>query len=374
VVTATVTAGEGYEVGAAAGASASATLTMQPVVTVTPDSAAVIEGSPVSFTLTAAPAPASDLMVTVSWSESGSFLAASGPRTVTIPASARTTTLSAATVDDGADEPDGSVTATVEAGSGYTVGSSGSATVAVTDNDTTRTAPPGPTPPRVVPQVTIVARATAVTEGEPVSFELTANPAPTSDLTVNLQWQDPGGFLSRTPRQTATIYPVGTIRFAEPTVDDQAGEADGSVTVTVGDGSGYIAAGAGASILVEDNDRSSVSLSVPGSRQDEYWPRLIFASVGEGDNISLTLTATPAPAADLEVKLSWSHTGGDVHPPNPPETVTIPPIGTVSISVATGNDNKDNVSHTNLYLRIKEDAHYNRGEPYIAQITIVDDE
>ena len=376
VVTATIAAGDGYEAGAGAGASASATLTMQPVVTVTRDSASVTEGEPVSFTLTAAPVPAVDLAVTVSWWDSGSFLAASVPRMVTIPASESTTALTAATVDDGADEPHGSVTTTVEAGSGYTVGAQEAATVAVTDNDTTSTAPTGPTTPRsrVVPQVTIAARATAVTEGEPVSFTLTADPAPASDLTVNLQWEDPGGFLSGTPPQTATIVPSGTIRVAEATVDDQAGEADGWVTVTVGAGSGYAAAGAGASILVEDNDRSSVSLSVATSWPDDYYSYLIFASVGEGDNISLTLTATPAPAAGLEVKLSWSHTGGDVHPPNPPETVTIPPIGTVSISVATGNDNKDNFSHTNLYLRIKEDARYNRGEPFIAQITIVDDE
>ncbi|MDE0227902.1 MAG: hypothetical protein OXJ62_03485, partial [Spirochaetaceae bacterium] len=162
VVTATIAAGDGYAVGAATGASASVTLTMPPVVTVTADSATVPEGSPVSFTLIAAPPPADDLAVTVSWSESGSFLAATSPRTVTIAASAQTAPLAVDTVDDSDHQADGSVTVTLEAGSGYTVGASGSATVAVTDNDTTGTASPRP---GVVPQVTIARLDTAVTEG-----------------------------------------------------------------------------------------------------------------------------------------------------------------------------------------------------------------
>lgn len=310
VVTATIAAGEGYEVDAAGGASATTALTMR-LVAITPDSADVTEGEPVSFTLTATPPPTSDLAVNVSLSESGSFLAASGPRTVTIPASAPTATLSADTVDDGAAEPDGWVTATVETGSGYEFGAQAAATVAVADNDTTRTAPTGPTQPRstVVPEVTITTGATTVTEGERVPFDLSLDPAPGSALTVNLQWEDPGGFLSQAPPETVTVspsYTAGTqIYIREPTVNDGASEADASVTVTVGAGTGYVA-GAVASIVVKDNDSRSVTISMSGARRDEHVDSSIYATVSEGDTITFTLTATPVPESPLPVRLSWT--------------------------------------------------------------------
>ena len=121
-----------------------------PVVHVASVSPSVTEGDPVSFTLSATPAPAAEVTVAVRWSESGSFLTANVPRTVTIPTTGAAT-LSAATDDDSADEPDGMVTVTVGGGSGYTLGTPDSATVTVTDND----APPAtPTrPPPVVPAV-----------------------------------------------------------------------------------------------------------------------------------------------------------------------------------------------------------------------------
>ena len=65
--------------------------------------------------------------------ESGGY-ATAGSHTVTI-GSGRSATLNLATVDDAVDEPNGSVTATIQSGSGYDVGSSSAATVAVNDDD-----------------------------------------------------------------------------------------------------------------------------------------------------------------------------------------------------------------------------------------------
>ena len=53
-------------------------------------------------------------------------------------------TFSVATDDDAADEPDGSITATIDTGTGYSIGSPAAATVTVTDNDAT-TPSTGPT-------------------------------------------------------------------------------------------------------------------------------------------------------------------------------------------------------------------------------------
>ena len=270
-VIAMIAAGDGYEIGAAAGASASVTLSpvmtpVVPVVTVTADSETVIAGNPVSFTLTAAPMPATDLPVSVRWSQVGSFLTAGAPQTVTIPPSG-TAPLKADTDNDEADERDGTVTVTVGADSGYTVGAQGSATVTVTDNDPTTRSPapatpapatpapaipgpatpgptiPGPTPEDTTPTPAVTisapgstphdilshARVVSVDEGTATSFTLKAVPAPASELTVTLSWQFAGDLVSPpentelvlTPRpDTVTIDTSGTASFTVTAGDD----------------------------------------------------------------------------------------------------------------------------------------------------------
>ena len=232
-VTATIAAGRGYAVGAAAGASATATVTMQPVVTVTADSASVAEGSPVAFTLAASPPPTVDLTVNVSWSDPGSFLEGTPSTTVTIPVSG-TAPLTAATDDDSVDEPNGSVTVTVGAGSGYTVGSSGSATVAVTDDDGT-TGSPGPSTSGPLSAVTIaiVGGSTTVTEGDSISFEVTATPAPTSTLTVSIRINDHGNHLATKPT-SVDITTSGTATFTVTTANDDVVRGPYGRTIRVG--------------------------------------------------------------------------------------------------------------------------------------------
>ena len=111
-----------------------------PVVTIA-GGAAVTEGTPAVFTLTADRAPSADLEVVVDVSDApaSDFLAGSeqGRRTVTIPASQRSTTLTVPTVDDDADEPDGPVRVALVAGAGYRLGAASSAAVAVADDDAT---------------------------------------------------------------------------------------------------------------------------------------------------------------------------------------------------------------------------------------------
>ena len=102
------------------------------------------EGEAVQFTLQAVPAPASPFDVTLTVSQEGDHVAAKdlGSRTVTVPVSG-TVTVSVPTVDDDADELAGTVTAALEAGSGYTLGTTSSLAVEVADND--ETAAPSPT-------------------------------------------------------------------------------------------------------------------------------------------------------------------------------------------------------------------------------------
>ena len=112
-----------------------------PRVTIARQNALVTEGHDVEFTLTASSAPAADLMVKVSVTETGSFLAVTAPTDVTIAGGSRTAQLTLQTADDTVDEANGTIAATVQPGTGYTVGSSASAATTVKDNDR----PPTPT-------------------------------------------------------------------------------------------------------------------------------------------------------------------------------------------------------------------------------------
>ena len=107
--------------------------------------AAVTEGGTASYTITADAAPPVDLTVKLSVADAGSpsdFVAAAdeGAATVTLDAGDTTATFTVATVNDtggDGDEPSGEVTVTLEAGTGYTLGTASSASVAVSDNDAT---------------------------------------------------------------------------------------------------------------------------------------------------------------------------------------------------------------------------------------------
>ena len=142
-VSVTVTDGDGYTVGSSASGTVSIQDDDEPVVSIAAGSG-VTEGEAVAFTLQAVPAPASPLDVTLTVSQDGDHVTAGelGSRTVTVPTSG-TVTVSVPTVDDDADELAGTVTAALEAGSGYTLGTTSSLAVEVADND--ETAAPSPT-------------------------------------------------------------------------------------------------------------------------------------------------------------------------------------------------------------------------------------
>ena len=265
-VTVTVADGSGWT----AGDPASGTVAIRdddaalPVVTIAAKAASVTEGGDAVFTLTASPAPAADLPVSVSVGTDGDYGLTAGTRTVTIPTSG-SATLTLATTDDGTDEPDGSVTATVQAGSGYTVGASASGTVAVRDDDL---------PP---PVVTIAAKAESVTEGGDAVFTLTADRAPDADLTVTLAVSETGegDHVAAADEGPATVTipkDATEASFTVPTVNDAVDEPDGTVSVAVTACAGCTAGDpASASVEVKDDDVPSTvpALSVGDSTAKE---------------------------------------------------------------------------------------------------------
>ena len=242
----------------------------------------ITEGGTARFTITASPDPAADLDVTVTVSQSGDYGAATGTRTVTIPASG-SATLTVGTTDDGADEADGSVTATVNSGSGYTVSStSGAATVSVADDD--------------VPELRISAGG-GITEGGTASFTITADPAPASPLTVRVGVSQSGAF-GASGAATITVSRASTT-YTVSTTDDQLDEADGSVTATLQDGSGYTvsAAQGAATVGVADDDEAPGPDAELGVSVEE-------ASAAEGGYLEFTVRLSRA--ATEEILIRWN--------------------------------------------------------------------
>ncbi len=410
-VTATVNSGTGYTVSGTAG---SATVVVAdddvPEVSVSAGSG-ITEGGNASFTVSANPAPAANLDVSVAVSQSGDFGVSTVSQTVTIPTSG-SATLTVATLNDSVDEADGSVTATVNTGAGYTVsGTAGSATLAVADDDdaapqtctpnlpsdavtvsevetwrdeyshddhvsrwnrvlaalgedtgetamtaddartikqqydntrwdrTVRTldaleqcagstGTTDDTTPAATPEVSVTS-GSGITEGGNVTFTVTANPAPTSPLSVSVNVGQTGDFGVTTGSQTVSIPTSGSYTLTVATGDDGVDEADGSVTATVNSGTGYtVSSTAGAAtVAVADDDVPGISIT-GGS------------GVTEGGNATFTLTASPAPHAPLSVSVSVSQSGDFGVTPGS-QTVSIPTTGSYTLTVATVNDSVD---------------------------------
>ena len=208
---------------------------------------AVDEGGNAGFTVTADPAPQSDLTIAWTVAQSGEYLDApgAGHRTVVLTAGTTSTDLSVATVDDAADEADGSVSVTLGAGTGYTVATGKSAaTVAVRDDDE---------------PVVSIAAGSGVAEGTSASFTVSASPVPAAPLDVTLSVGQSGDVAASgaTGARTVTVPTGGSVTFEVATVDDGTEEPDGAVTATVDAGTGYTVAAApdnAATVAVSDND------------------------------------------------------------------------------------------------------------------------
>ncbi len=311
-VSVTVAAGNGYTVGDPASGTVAVRDDDAPLPAIAVSAGAdVTEGGDATFTVTANPAPASPLSVSVTVATEGDYGIASGTRTVSIP-TAGSATLTLATSDDAADEPDGSVTLTVAAGDGYTVGDPASGSVSIADDDL---------PP---PAVSIAAKAASVTEGGAAAFTLTADRAPDADLTVTLSVAETGGgdhvAAADEGPATAVIAKGATEAvFSVATVDDDVDEPDGSVTVTLKDGGGYTVPsppGNAAAVTVSDNDAAALpSLSVADVtiREDAWMEFTVRLSAPSAGGVSVKVsTRDSTPVSATARKDYWPLSGRTV--------------------------------------------------------------
>ena len=346
--TASYTDGHGSGKTAATHTTGAVAMDTRPVITIAYGAASVTEGSAAAFTLTSTPAPTAALSVTVQVTTTGAFGVTAGSRTVTI-GTGGTGTLSEATAGDGVDEANGSVTATLAAGTDYRLGTPSAATVTVTDDD--------------VPSVSIAGGA-AVTEGGDAVFTLTASPAPYQTITVNVTRTVTGSYGITAGAQDVTITTTGTATVTLATSDDSVDEADGSVTlsITAASGTGWSrGAASSATVAVTDDDVPSVSIA--GG-----------AAVTEGGDAVFTLTASPAPYQTITVNVTRTVTGSYGITAGA-QDVTITTTGTATVTLATVGDTVvESDGSVTVSITSASGAGWTRGMPDSATVAIESDD
>ena len=192
-----------------------------PLVSIAAVSSPVTEGEAVEFEVTLSEAALEALAVAVSVTETGSMLAGAPPASVIVPQGATSATLGVPTALDTVVEADSVVTASVAAGTGYTVGTESSATVRVEDDDE--------------PAFTVAAEPLTIKEGASATLtvEITSGVTFGEDQPVDLSGT---GTASRadyslTPSSLTLSAGASSATAVLKALDDQEEEADETVTV-----------------------------------------------------------------------------------------------------------------------------------------------
>ena len=184
--------------------------------------------------------------------------------------------------DDALDEAEETISVTGESGSLTVTGTS----IALADND--------------VPELSITA-GSAVTEGTAAGFTLNADIAPAADLTVKLDVATTDSFAtSGTTGSKNLTFRAGRTSetYTVATQADTTDEPDGSVTVTVKGGTDYAvdSSGDSASVDVNDDDATTVTLARAGSGG--------IAEAGGAVDITITLGRTLVAGEGVTVPLA----------------------------------------------------------------------
>ena len=340
---------------------------------------AVVEGGVAHFTVNAFPAPVAGETLAFSYtvSQQGDFVAAGelGRKDVTMTDSGEFR-VEVPTVPDDVDEAHGSVTVTLNGGSGYDLSSARSATVAVMDDETVSV--------NFLPNQTDEV-------GENIgrhNVAVAINPAPAADLTIGYT-VDPSsaadagddyriaglsdGSGTVTARRGAT-----SVNIPVQVVNDGAGETDETVILTLSASDDYgLAAPTTYTLTIRDDDGTGVGFAEESSSVAED----VFGGTHE---ITVNLVP-PAPAGGLTIDYNVS--GGGSGRAVSPDDYTIAGVtgntGTVTanqgdrsvtISVTIADDGENEGDET-VELTLRSSADYKTaGRIGKHTLTILDDD
>ena len=350
------------------------------------DGSAVTEGEAIEFRVRLedpAPQGGTTVKVRVSDAAQSDFIAAEheGEHQVSVPVGRRTATLRIRTVNDGADEEDGTISAVLVEGEGYRIGSPSSAQALVSDDD--EPPPPG------LPQATVIdadrvlnpaQEESSVSEGGTLTMMVRLNKAaPDGGLDVGLTVAESAGhdYLSPDNEGSQTVsFPAGSsvAAYYLRTEGDDVYRSDGTVTIAIAEGAGYTAGSpSSALVTVQDDEDPASAPVVPGTSIAAG-----ASPITAGGEASFTVTlTTPAPAPGVAVALTVSEAeGADVVAPDDEGSNTLSfAAGETSktYTVATQAGGDDGPSGT-VTVAIAEGAGYTVGSPSQASVTVNDAE
>ena len=221
------------------------------------------------------------------------------------------------------------------------------------------------------PVITIMG-GSVVTEGGNATFTITALPAPSAPITVNLTVSDAtsGDFVAPGMQDIQmVIVNSGTFMYNVITMNDSMVETNGEITVTVNPGTGYIVGTQDSAIATVNDDDSPVStpvVTITGG-----------SMVTEGGNATFTITAMPQPTATITVSLDVEDAGGDSNfvdtADEGSDTVEITTTGPATFSVTTTRDDVDEPDGQ-ITVTVTSGNGYDVGTPNIATVTVNDDD
>ena len=256
-----------------------------PEVTIAADAGQATEGDTVAYTVTRSGDLSGALSVTVTVNESGGAVLASGEggaRQVAFSGTAATAPVSVATVDDTVDEPDATVTATLTAAAGYTVGTDATAAVTVADDDTAG--------------IVLTPTELEVTEGESETYTVELATEPSGQVTVTVGGATGTDLTVVTPSLTFTSSTWNTAQtVAVRAGQDDDGTNDSATLTHTGSGGGYGSVTEDLPVTVTDDDTAGIVL-FPTALQ-----------VTEGDSATYTVELATEPSGQVTVTVGGAN-------------------------------------------------------------------
>ena len=223
------------------------------------------------------------------------------------------------------------------------------------------------------PVVTIVAVSESVVSEAPLEFHVRARPAPTEELTVNVEITvDPDGcaVLQSAP---STVVIAASVEQAALTVRTSGTVVDAdscTVSVMIAPGEGYEVG------EVAEASASTTIMDIMDISPEPQGPVVTIAAdlspVVEGGQVAFTLTAAPAPASPLTVNVSWSEDGSFLAGSRA-QTVTIPTSGSATLSADTDDDGTEEAGGS-VTVTILGGSGYTIGTPASATVTVTDND
>ena len=325
-----------------------------PVISIAATATSVSRGGFASFTVISdVPVPAAvDVELSIGGTIANSDLIPSATTaTVTLGAGATSASLQRFVLPN-ASAPDQTLTVTVEAGTGYTVGSPSAASVNI--------------PSSVTPQLT-VSGSTSISPGQAAQVTITANQAPDTDLQVNLSvGGNAQADVDYMPFPPNVILPAGQTSTTV-TVQSKTGNTikpDRFVVVGLGQGNGYTIGGISSATVTILGDSGSVQPVVTITAGN--------LRVNAGSPAQFTVGLDRPLSQSLELSLAY---GGDAiqgSDYNPPGGIVTVPAGQTSVTVNVATLNNGLVQpDTTLVVGLVPQATYVVGSPGSAQVLIL---